>query len=600
MRPKVVLVVLVAGFLVGGPGAARAQFVFEHIADYEELITIEGTGDVLVQEMIEYDFGSSPRHGIFRDIPVRYDYDETYERITPLDVVSVDASGGASADYVIEHSGGIDRIKIGDPDETVTGRHVYRITYRVAGALNAFQDHDELYWNAIGPDWTVPIEKARVSVTGPAEITDAACYTGYQGSNLACSRSSLKDGIATFAQNGLAPYQGLTVVVGLPKGALPPSALKVILDERWSLSRAFAITPLTGSLALLLLIAAVGGFAWIAWKTGRDRRFVGSAVDIAFGTKGGPEQSVPMFEQALSPVEYAPPDGLRPGQVGTLIDEVANPLDVSATIVDLAVRKYLVIEEVPKVGIFGKPDWKLTKLKEPDGDLLDYEKRLMEGIFRDGSEVTMSDLRTTFAARLAKVQESLYADAMREKWFTARPDKIRLRYRVIGFLAFIVADGLLVALVIFTHLALLAVPLVIGGLLLLVGAKRMPRRTANGTGTLRRVLGFKRFIDGSEADRSKFAERANIFSEYLPFAIVFGCTDKWAKVFEQLGQKPPDTSWYVSANLFTVVAFSESIDGFSVNTAGSIASTPASSGGSGFSGGGSSGGGFGGGGGGSW
>src|SRR5207249_7559347 len=114
-----------------------------------------------------------------------------------------------------------------------------------------------------------------------------------------------------------------------------------------------------------------------------DRRVAGgSPVDIAFGSDpgGAGQQPVPLFEHGIYPVEYAPPEGIKPGQVGTLIDETANPLDVTATIVDLAVRGYLRIEEISKTGWFGKPDWWLVKLKAGEG-LLPYEVRLFDGLF---------------------------------------------------------------------------------------------------------------------------------------------------------------------------------------------------------------------------
>jgi uncharacterized membrane protein len=98
---------------------------------------------------------------------------------------------------------------------------------------------------------------------------------------------------------------------------------------------------------------------------------------------------------------------------------------------------------------------------------------------------------------------------------------------------------------------------------------------------------------------ARFAEKENLFTRYLPFAIVFGLTEKWARAFEVLGEPAPDTTWYVSSNAFSYGAFSDAMDGFTVTTAGTIASTPSGSGGSGF-GGGSAGGGGGGGGGGSW
>ena len=104
----------------------------------------------------------------------------------------------------------------------------------------------------------------------------------------------------------------------------------------------------------------------------------------------------------------------------------------------------------------------------------------------------------------------------------------------------------------------------------------------------------------AEKERQRFSERENIFSDYLPYAIVFGLTRKWAKAFEDLGFAPDTSSWYVGPHPFTALAFADSIDGFAVTTGGTLASTPASSGSSGFGGGGFSGGGGGGGGGGSW
>jgi uncharacterized membrane protein len=150
-----------------------------------------------------------------------------------------------------------------------------------------------------------------------------------------------------------------------------------------------------------------------------------------------------------------------------------------------------------------------------------------------------------------------------------------------------------VVLAAFTRAGLIGIPLVVGGGLLLAGAKYMPRRTARGTGVLRRCEGFRRFIDESEKERARFAEQQHLFSEYLPYAIVFGATEKWARTFAGLEGQLTEPSWYGGSGSFTPVGFSHSIDGFAVTTAGTIASTPSGSGGS-------SGGGGGGGGGGSW
>jgi uncharacterized membrane protein len=130
-------------------------------------------------------------------------------------------------------------------------------------------------------------------------------------------------------------------------------------------------------------------------------------------------------------------------------------------------------------------------------------------------------------------------------------------------------------------------------------AHAMPRRTGPGREMYRRILGFRQYMTVAETDRQRFNEETNLFQEYLPYAIVYGCVDKWAKAFEGLENQPDTSSWYVSTHAFAPLAFSSSLQSFSSSMSSAIASTPGGSGGSGFSGG-FSGGGGGGGGGGSW
>ena len=157
---------LAAGVLLVGAlavlGAAPAQAAFgETIRSYDVTLTVLRNGDLRVSETIEYDFGAAQRHGIFRDIPTRVPYDQTDDRVYELDDVSVTSPTGAPADVDRSESAGVTSLRIGDPDETVTGRQVYDIDYTVHGALNAFEDHDELYWNAIGDKWDVEILAAK-------------------------------------------------------------------------------------------------------------------------------------------------------------------------------------------------------------------------------------------------------------------------------------------------------------------------------------------------------------------------------------------------------------------------------------------------------
>jgi uncharacterized membrane protein YgcG len=599
---------------VWASASTRAQAIdpdlgIAHIVAFNAEYVVARDDSATITETIDYDFGVVPRHGIQRDLVLKQRFDDSHDRVYPLHVLSVAASAGTPAQWrVLDQPGGIKRIRIGDPDRTITGRHRYVITYRLGSVLNGFRDHDELYWNVTGDQWLVPIGAVTVQVHTPTAVTGATCFVGPRGSNVRCASSrtaptaatatdpGASGGTVTFTNGRLVPGSELTMVVGfVPQGVTTPHP---ILRERWSFTRAFAATAITVSVAIVIFLAAALLVAGLLWRRGRDRRAAGSAIDMAFPTAGAAEEQVAFAARTDGPMQFEPPDKLRPGQLGVLVDERANPIDVTATIVDLAARGYLTIEETQTERWFRKPDWTLHRKQDSDG-VLPYERKLLDGLFTSGDTVKVSELRNKFAERMRKVENALYDDAVKQGWYLRRPDKVRGFWHAMGVVALVIAVGLTVLLAKFTHLGLLGVPLVLGALALLVAARWMPSRTAKGTGVLVRAMGFRRFMVESDPERMHFAERQNLFYDYLPYAVVFGVTEKWAHAFAGLAGEQPPPSWYVSGHPFEVAAFAHAVDGFTVTSAGTLTSTPGSSGSSGFSGG-SAGGGGGGGGGGSW
>ena len=109
--------------------------------------------------------------------------------------------------------------------------------------------------------------------------------------------------------------------------------------------------------------------------------------------------------------------------------------------------------------------------------------------------------------------------------------------------------------------------------------------------------GYKLFVSGTEKYRAKWLEEEGLFERVLPYAIMFGVTDKLAKAFKDMGIQPAQPTWYHGVHAFNVSSFTNEVNDFSKSLSSAMASIPSSSG---SSGGGSSGGGFGGGGGGSW
>ena len=620
MKQRVQVSVVVACVLwccLGAPtGASPRQSVGEHIATFDSAVTARTDGSADVVETIAYDFGDTAHHGIDRLIPVSFPWTGatphkgSFRRVTPISGVSVTATG-ASAQTETSESNGVYKIRVGDPNVTITGQHTYVIRYHLAGLINGFSDHDELNFNLTGNEWTVPIDSATGSVTMPAAITQFACFQGYRESQLPCATANADGATARFAQTSLSTGEGITAVVAIPSGTITKAGRTPILEETWSLRRAFTVNPATVGGGGVLLLAGVGGIVLLLSRVGRDRRYAGSAVDAAFGNATGDEAPVPLRDREQHPVEFVPPDGIRPGHMGTLWDEVANPLDVSAMIIDLAVRGYMRIEEVEAPGSggvmgFGRSEgnYNFVRLREADDTLLSAESLLLQSIFRDGGQVQLSEMKQHFASRLALVESALYDDSVQLGWFPTRPDRVRSHWHAIGLAAFLLASGIAYLAIRYTTFGLVALPLPFAGLLLLALSGRFPHRTAKGSALLGRVKGFKELFDAGEGERQRFAESKQLFSQYLPYAIVFGMAEKWAVTFQALGLTPQEMglgTWYFSPYGYNPITFGYAMSSFSTVTTGSIAAAaPSSSGASGFSGGGFSGGGFGGGGGGSW
>jgi hypothetical protein len=591
---------------------ASAQDTGWTITSFDVAYDIRQDGTVLATERIEVDFAELERHGIFRDIPVEYYFDPDNNRLIELTDISV-TDGTQPIDWRIDSERPNLRIRIGDPDVFVTGQQTYVISYTINDGLNPFEAHDEFYWNVTGNDWPVTVLAASATVSAPGGIFRVTCYQGPTGSTEPCDSSSSPDQASFQATRYLAPGSGLTLVTALESGAvdvddpiLVPSSEDV--GEQFVNFMGLDGAPLGIAAGILVLGLIVIYRLW--WTAGRDRWYGNTAHRVEGAI---PEDVKPWGAHETIVVEYSPPTvpsngrdperHLHPAEIGILIDEQADTLDVSATIVDLAVRRHLKIIELEKggiLGIFKKQDYELQRLENPEDSLLPYEERLYDSLFEGKDSVKLSDLRNKFHEDLAKVKKDLYDSSVKQlKIFPRNPETVRTIYQVAGGITLAIGVALVWLLGEQFDAGVIGVPLIILGAILLIVANAMPRRTGTGRQLYRRALGFRLYMETAETDRQRFAENQNIFHEYLPYAIVYQCVDKWAEVFEDLGLQP-QADYYVGHRAFVPLSFANTMSSFSASISTAMASTPGGSGGSGFGGGGGSGGGGGGGGGGSW
>jgi len=540
------------------------------IKNYDAIAYIQDDQQVNLEEIITVDFRDlQNKHGIFRYVPYSYIRDGQSYKMR-IKVLSVTNQNNEPVNYKAKKTLENLELKIGSADFTVSGEQIYKINYEINRAINSFDSYDEFYWNVTGTDWPVPIENSKVEVNWPdgSKVTQNKCFTGFYGSTDENCDITENDNKVTLTTNTpIEPGQGFTIVSGIEKGVMTSSMWKNIgwfLEDNWGYF-----------LPLFVLYWLIANFN----KNGRD-----------------PEGS-----KTIAP-EFGPPDKIRPAVMGTVIDEKVDTKDISAVIVDLAVRGFLTIKELKEKKIFGITftDYEFIDTGKVRTELKNYEKKIIEGIF-DGNKIRkLSDLRDKFYKHMSGIKDDLYEMVVKEKDFDSKPYTLKITYLIIGIViaigGFFVMPYLIVSASSFVSLSY---GLIISGIMIVIFSFFMAKRTEEGVEMTRKIKGFELYMKTAERYRQKFNEDQKIFEKFLPYAMVFGITKEWAKKFEKMQLDRPE--WYQGSGAFYPIIFADSLSSMqnSVNSAMVSAPSSAGSGGSGFSGGGS-GGGFGGGGGGSW
>jgi uncharacterized membrane protein YgcG len=543
-----------------------AQVVFaETITHFNSNIKINDDATVDVVENISYDFGELKRHGIYRDIPVKYDIDLGVKYTAKIDDIEVVDEKGNNVTFDLMKEGHNQRIKIGSASHFVTGKHKYKISYTVHDAITYFDDHQEFYWNVTGNDWPIDMNTVTATVVAPS-INRAKCFAGAYGTDSECDSVSKINHVGgvdrvIFAQNALKKYTGLTIVVSMPAGTVyQPSTIEKMMKfmmDNWIL-------------AIPIIVFIFMGLLWN--RRGRDPK--GTGVIVPY---------------------YEAPDNLSPAEVGLIIDEKVDARDVSALIINLAIKGCLHIRKNNKKYTF-------VKMQNADcANLLSEEKMLYDSLF-DGNktEVDVDSLKNSFYGSLAKIKDEVTQKGITKGYYEKNPQTVRAKYITLGFLLFMTSFFVVPFLGFVGAVALFLTALSVIGF-----GWFMPRRTKKGAIALEQILGLQLYLETAEKDRINFhnapEKNPERFEKLLPYAMALGVEKAWAKQFEGIYNESPQ--WYESTEPFAVSTFANDMHSFNNVTSSAMSSQPSSaaSGSSGFSsGGGFSGGGFGGGGGGSW
>jgi uncharacterized membrane protein len=565
------LLFLVCLFALSTPVFAQSW----RISDFNDTILVSDDGSALVKERINLVF-IGEWHGIHRTIPVEYPGPRSTNYTLFVDIVGVTDGAGQKLRYDSKTSGGYRDLKIYIPGATDTTRTV-EISYIVRNGIRYFGDYDEFYWNVTGNDWPVPIDHVSAHVYLPKAAAGrlrAQAFTGVYGSAERDATSEISGADVVFETTNPLPMRGgMTIDIFVPKE---------ILKEPGALTRLFWFLSSNPIVFLPLFTLGVMFVLW--WYKGRDP---------------DPGRSVaPMYE---------PPKGISPAEAGTLIDDSIHPRDITSTIVDLAVRGYIKIEETVDTTllIFHSKDYVFHSLKPVTEwqSLAPHEQVMLENIFSGGQQTQLSSLKNRFYTAIPIIQQDIKSALKNKGMYLLDPDSAN-GYSVVAALL-IVAPFLILQFTgmkqVFNSVLLLLGCGLVSAFIWWLFAREMSAKTIEGARTRIAVLGFQEFMNRVDADRLKRIP-PDTFEKYLPYAMALGVEHHWAQAFAEIVQNPP--SWYVSPNGmtgFNPIFFSSSMHNMASDMHQVFVSAPrSSSSGSGFGGGGGggfSGGGFGGGGG---
>lgn len=501
--------VLIGLILVGAP--VQATEADERIRSFDSQVTISRDNVAHVKETIVYDFGATSHHGIYRDIPIDYKDGDKNFYLSAKYGKTVDENGNQVTAEISEVNGN-ERLKLGDADKTLTGIHTYVITYTLSPIIIQKDNKPFLLLDLLGEGWQVPVDRFSASVS----LEDGSQLSGIKWFDATGE-------LPTVTKENIPAYTGVTINAFLPDGYvstyLEPNKPRPV--DIWKYVVALGI--------IIPIVLAVGAAILIlVLRSSRARAKRKAQTVIA---------------------EYEAPKGMTPAAIGLLEDDTAEMREITATVIDWAVRGYIKITREEKKGLLGSASYTLTQLKS-SANLDDTEKGLYEAFFSKGKEVSLKDLDTSKMATATSEFKSAIKSRLTDAGYYAK-------------------DG----------------GVLVKGNLTNAGARQWAK-----------VDGFKLYLGVVEKDRLDFSDAPEKtperFNALLPYAIALGVEKEWAKQFEGIDITSA-TTWY-AGNLaaFSAVSLASDIGTSFASTVSSNSSVSTS--------GGSSGGGFGGGGGGSW
>jgi hypothetical protein len=518
------MLIAVAGLLLGPlslPAAAEGTAsLFDVHAD------LAADGALKVQQTITFS-GSAPAQ-VSQKFELAQDIVGQRQYVMQLSGVSA-AVGGAAATPQQSDDGRFSTITV-----ATGGAKQVTMSYTVTGAVRTIDSGTALQW-ALLQGFSADVTRFTAVVEVPAPFTYIACNAGSPNSPTPCNVASGGTGekqVPTFADGPRGQGEVVSVEIGFAPGAV---AANEQIKELWTVGRAFSAKPLPLGIALGLLVLGGVGLLAMHRQAGRDS---------ASGELARAGEFVPI---GPGQTEFRVVGDVRPGEIGTLVDERVDPIDVTATLLDLAVRGHLLITELPRESAYARTEWELSRRVGADA-LQPYEHELLDSVAAEGGTARVSDLAGRVQESIGQIQDKLYDEMVVNGWYERRPDTTRTRWSRRATIGIAAAVLLTVLLAVFTEFGLVGIALIALSLGLMFVAQEMPARTPKGAALLAGLGALRSDLMSHPTNQMPPGAELREISEVLPYALVLGGADRWLDALvaadDDEAADPVDLSWY--------------------------------------------------------
>ncbi|MDO5533708.1 MAG: DUF2207 domain-containing protein, partial [Propionibacteriaceae bacterium] len=541
VRRVALAVVVAVAFVLGFAAPAHAADTYDRFdVDY----TVTPDGVLQVTETIELRFGpDAGRRGYERYLVTREPFDDDQDMSYEVSNIQVTSPDPVSTATQVTTRASTDRsstlrIRIGDPNRRIQApTATYVISYEVRGALRTPESTNlpELYWDVTGSTMGA-IRSSTVTATVPGGVQDATCFMGPPRTSVECSDVSVAGDTVTFSEPDGIPT-GSLMTIGVQMDPAAVTNATPIVSERGDAAERRGTMLMQGAGAAAAVGIPVAG--WIYYRRrGHDERYAGVPPGMV-PAAGEPTRVVRNDPSDPVPVSFTPPK-LPLTYAGFLLHGAYRTEHLTATLVGLATHGAIRLGSEP-----GPTAELLDPRRAPD----DPSQLLLDDLF----ERTNHPVRLDRAGQLADASDALEADArkvaMGKGWFRGVA-RGRKSSSAMGILWMLMIGAWFFDVRMLAGFAWLLIPATASLVItLIVVQTKMARgqRTARGRAWTDQVEGFRTYIATAEADQLRFEEGEDIFSKYLPWAVLFGLADRWVSVCEKaiaMGRiARPDTSW---------------------------------------------------------